>query len=114
MFCSGPVCYDVLKAAADLEGVAVVDLVSIKPLDVKTVRATVEACGGRFLVVEEGCVQGGTGSAVLETLKDLDFPLRFDLLGIPDTFIEHGPLKYLKSTIGIDLEGLRSKIRSLL
>ncbi len=114
VFCAGPICYDVLKAVEDMEDVAVVDLVSAKPLDFKTIRETVDACQGRFLVVEEGCVQGGIGSAVVETLKDLKFPLRFDLLGIPDTFIEHGSLKYLKSTIGLDPEGLRTKIRSFL
>lgn len=114
VFCAGPLCYDVLKAAEDLEDVAVVDLVWAKPIDTKTVREVVDACQGRFIVVEDGCIQGGVGSAVLESLRDLKWPLRFELLGIPDAFVEHGSLRELKSALGLDPEGIRKTIKKFL
>jgi 1-deoxy-D-xylulose-5-phosphate synthase len=113
-FCIGPLCYDVLEAANGIDGIAVVDLVCAKPLDKETVRRVVESCQGRFIVVEDGCIQGGVGSAVVESLRDLQCPLRFDLLGIPDTFVEHGSLCDLKKFLGLDPEGIRKAITKLL
>jgi 1-deoxy-D-xylulose-5-phosphate synthase len=114
VFCSGPVCYSVLEAVADLDGVAVVDLVFAKPLDTQTVRDVVKACRGRFIVVEDGCIHGGVGSAVVETLHDLDCPLKFRLLGVPDAFIEHGSLSELRKTLGLDAAGIRRAVSELL
>lgn len=114
VFCIGPLCYDALEAAEGIEGVAVVDLVCAKPLDKETVRRVVEECQGRFIVVEEGCIHGGVGSAVVESLRDLQHPLRFDLLGVPDAFIEHGSLRDLKKFLGLDPEGIRRAMTKLL
>jgi len=114
LFCAGPLCYDALKAAEDLEDVAVIDLVYAKPIDRKTVRDMVDTCQGRFVVVEDGCTQGGIGSAVVETLRDLKWPLKFELLGIPDSFVEHGSLSELRKTLGLDPEGIRAAVSRLL
>jgi 1-deoxy-D-xylulose-5-phosphate synthase len=114
LFCAGPLCYDALKAAEDLEDVAVIDLVYAKPIDRKTIRDMVDTCQGRFVVVEDGCTQGGIGSAVVETLRDLKWPLKFELLGIPDSFVEHGSLSELRKTLGLDPEGIRAAVSRLL
>ncbi len=114
VFCIGPLCYDVLEAVKGMDGIAVVDLVCAKPLDRETVSRIVEACRGRFIVVEDGCTQGGVGSAVVESLRDLAYPLRFDLLGIPDAFVEHGSLCDLRKFLGLDPEGIRKAITRLL
>lgn len=114
VFCAGPLCYMVLEAVRDLEDVAVVDLVFAKPIDAKTVRDLVVSCGGRFVVVEDGCIHGGIGSALLEVLQDIDVPLRFRLLGIPDRFVEHGALADLRKTIGMDIPGIRKAVREVL
>ena len=61
-----------------------------KPLDEKLILAWAQRT--RVVVtVEEGCLAGGFGSAVLEALAvhQLTTPVR--CLGIPDRFIEHGP-----------------------
>ena len=114
IFAVGPLCYAALEAAAELEGVAVVDLKYIKPLDSKTVTEMVETCGGRFIVVEDGCIQGGCGSAVLEVLDGISTPLRFSLLGIPDRFIEHGSQEQLFRSLGLDAQGIAKAVKKIL
>jgi 1-deoxy-D-xylulose-5-phosphate synthase len=114
VFCAGPLCYTALEALQGEEGVAVADLVCAKPLDAKAVRDMVLTCGGRFVVAEDGCVQGGVGSAVLEALQDLGIPLRFRLLGIPDRFIEHGSLQDLRTSLGLDAAGILETVREVL
>jgi 1-deoxy-D-xylulose-5-phosphate synthase len=74
----------------------------------------VKACGGRFMVIEDGCVHGGVGSAVLEALHDLGCPLKFRLLGVPDTFVEHGSLSELRKSLGLDTAGIRRTVSELL
>jgi 1-deoxy-D-xylulose-5-phosphate synthase len=65
-------------------------------------------------VVEDGCVHGGVGSAILEALQDMDIPLKFRLIGIPDRFIEHGSLSDLKKIVGLDEKGIQKVIRDIL
>ena len=114
VFCAGPLCYKALDAASDLDDVAVVDLIFAKPIDVKIIRELVIAAHGRFVVVEDGCVHGGIGSAVLEALQDIDIPLKFRLVGIPDRFIEHGALNDLKKIVGLDAQGIHKAVRDIL
>ena len=114
VFCAGPLCYTALEAVADLDDVAVVDLVFAKPMDVKTIRELVISAHGRFVVVEDGCVHGGIGSAILEALQDIDIPLKFRLVGIPDRFIEHGSLNDLKKIVGLDAQGIYKAVRDIL
>ena len=114
IFCCGPLCYTVLEAVAGLEDIAVVDLVYAKPLDTETVRDMVRSCGGRFVVVEDGCIHGGVGSAVMEALQDIGHHLRFRLLGVPDAFVEHGSLSQLRKSLGLDAAGIRKTVSELL
>lgn len=60
----------------------VVDLYSVKPLDVPTLIEASEATGGKLVVVEDHHVQGGIGSAVVEALADQPEPPRVALLGV--------------------------------
>jgi len=114
VFCVGPLCYTVLEAVGDNEDVAVVDLVCAKPLDTMAIRDMVQECHGRFAVVEDGCIQGGVGSAVLENLKDLQIPLRYKLLGLPDKFIEHGAVDRLRKDLSLDVDGIGKVIRDII
>ncbi|HVN72210.1 MAG TPA: transketolase C-terminal domain-containing protein, partial [Desulfomonilia bacterium] len=114
VFCAGPLCYTALEAISDVEDVSVVDLVFAKPLDVKTIRDLVLSCGGRFVVAEDGCVHGGIGSAILEMLQDIDIPLKFRLMGIPDRFIEHGSLSDLRKIVGLDAKSIHKAVRDVL
>ena len=48
---------------------------------------------GKFksvVTVEDGCIQGGMGSAVVEFMADHGYHAQVKRLGIPDRYIEHG------------------------
>ena len=66
---AGITLHEALKAADALaeEGVSarVIDLYSVKPVDVETLRAAAEATGGRFVTAEDHWPEGGLGEAVL-------------------------------------------------
>jgi len=114
IFTLGPLCYEALEAASDMEGVAVVDLVFAKPLDEKLIRQYVSDCGGRFIVAEDGNVCGGVGSAIVELLTGMETPLRFKLLGIPDRFIEQGSLAELRDDLSLDAKGIKECVMEVL
>jgi 1-deoxy-D-xylulose-5-phosphate synthase len=72
----------------------------VKPLDIKLLNYI----AGNFvkiLVIEEGVLQGGFGSAVLEYYQDQGFThLNIRRMGIPDKFIEQGSVKEITGSIG--------------
>jgi len=101
--------YPSLSAAAQLEedgfSVGVVNCRFVKPLD--SAIADLSAATGRVLVVEENVRQGGMGGAILELLNDHDIDgIRVGRLGLPDHFIEHGPLNVLREKYGLDVAGI--------
>jgi 1-deoxy-D-xylulose-5-phosphate synthase len=91
-----------LEAAALLEdrGIScgVVNMRFVKPLDAELVRECA-AKTPRLVTVEDGVLQGGFGSAVLEALT----PGRAEVLrlGIPDQFVEHGAPHLLYESLGL-------------
>jgi 1-deoxy-D-xylulose-5-phosphate synthase len=54
------------------------------------------------ITVEDGCISGGVGSAVLEFMSDHQYHSSVYRLGIPDEFIEHGTQAQLHSDCGFD------------
>ena len=48
----------------------VIDLYSIKPVDVKTLREAARVTKGKFVIVEDHYPQGGLGAAVMEAMSD--------------------------------------------
>lgn len=85
--------------------VAHYDMRFAKPLDVSILTKV----GKRFktiITLEDGSLQGGFGSAVLEWLNDNGFATRVIRMGIPDRFIEHGTPQELYRECGIDAEGI--------
>jgi 1-deoxy-D-xylulose-5-phosphate synthase len=113
VFCTGPLIYEAIKAAESLDAL-IVDLRSIKPLDADLIRDAVRKCGGKFVVVEDGTVTGGAGSAVLECLSGIKLPLIYRLVGIPDRFVEHGKIPELRVRLGMDADGIRSAISDVM
>lgn len=74
---------------------------------------------GRFqniLLAEENALQGGFGSSVLEILADADAldGKRVKRLGLPDVFVEHGPQKTLRALLGIDKDGIKKTLLTML
>ena len=54
----------------------------------------------KVITVEDGCIMGGIGSAVLEFMADKGYRASVVRLGIPDKFIEHGEQKELYQECG--------------
>jgi 1-deoxy-D-xylulose-5-phosphate synthase len=112
----GSMVYPALEAAnlLEKEGVLarVVNCRSIKPLDPKL--AEYGKVAGKVLIVEENIRQGGLGSAVLEMFSDMGIQnLLIKRIGLPDQFIEHGPISLLKEKYGLDVSGIAKEARDL-
>ena len=99
--------------AADSLNATVANMRFVKPLDTALVERL--ARGHRLLVtVEDGCVMGGAGSAVLEHLQALGLNVPVLQLGLPDAFIEHGDPAKLMALQGLDAAGIERSIRQRL
>ena len=93
------------RASADGVSAAHIDLRFAKPLDA-TCLHEVGRRFGRIVVVEDGTVTGGVGSAVLEFMNAYGYRPQAELLGIPDRFIGQGTQEQLRRICGFDLEGI--------
>lgn len=106
-----------LEAADLLEkdgfSVCVINCRFVKPLDKKLVDMAKET--GKVLVVEENIRQGGLGGAVLELFNDMGISdLKIRRMGLPDKFVEHGPLSFLREKYGLDRSGIFNEANELL
>ena len=78
----------------------------IKPLDRTTVCKAVEEAAF-VLTVEEGCLMGGFGSAVLEAASDAGLSTgHLRRLGLPDRFIMHAERDEQLAEAGLDVESI--------
>jgi 1-deoxy-D-xylulose-5-phosphate synthase len=106
-----------LEAAAEMEkeglSATVINCRFVKPLDKKL--ADYARRNGKVLVVEENIQQGGLGSAVLELFSDVGLrEVTVKRLGLPDSFVEHGPVGVLKEKLGLDKAGIIKAAKALL
>lgn len=85
----------------------------IKPLDEKLLNRIFEK-GLPVLTVEEGVLQGGFGSSVLEFAHDNGYSNQIMRLGIPDQFIDHGEVHELLNEIGLTSDHIVQTIRTML
>jgi len=88
------------------------DMRFVKPLD----EGLLHEIFGKFkkvITIEDGCVMGGFGSAVLEWMADHDYHAQVKRLGIPDAVIEHGEQIELHRECGFDPAGIADAVRSL-
>lgn len=101
---------EAVKARRELAGqgisATVVNARFVKPLDMDLIGSLVSRIPF-VITVEDHVRQGGFGSTVLEALSDEGiFPERMVRLGIPDTFVEHGPQDILRAKYGIDSQAI--------
>ena len=88
------------------------DLRFAKPLDEKMLREVFENYT-HIITVEDGCLQGGVGSAVLEFMADHQLNAIVKRLGIPDQYIEHGEQPELWKECGFDAEAIAAAVREV-
>lgn len=104
----GTLLYPALAAGTAL-GATVANMRFIKPLDVDLVTELARTHDA-IVTVEEGCIPGGAGAAVLEALQAARIEVPVLNLGLPDEFIEHGDPAVLLARAGLDAAGIEQSI----
>lgn len=106
-----------LKAAQNLEehniSAAHYDLRFAKPLD-EMLLHEVFSKFDKVITVEDGCLQGGLGSAILEFMVDHGYQSQVKRLGIPDAIIEHGSQDELYAECGYDTPAIEARAKEML
>jgi 1-deoxy-D-xylulose-5-phosphate synthase len=103
-------CAELLKQGIDA---AHYDMRFVKPLDEKLLHQIFRKFN-RIITVEDGCVQGGFGSAILEFMADHHYQAEVKRLGIPDAVVEHGEQIELHRECGFDPAGISKAVLQLL
>lgn len=103
-----------LKVSEELaaEGIdaSVVDMYTIKPLDIDAIEYDKKL----IITIEEHNIIGGLGSAVADTLNQHITHPKLLKLGINDHFMSVGSYKYLLQQCGLDIESIKNKINNKL
>jgi 1-deoxy-D-xylulose-5-phosphate synthase len=89
------------------------DMRFAKPLDEKLLH---EACSKyeKIITVEDGTIEGGFGSAVLEFMAQHGYKNDVRILGIPDKIVEHGTPKELHHECGYDARAIADAVRDMM
>lgn len=85
------------------------DMRFLKPLDTEMLHE-IASNFKQILTIEDGVINGGFGSAVLEFMADNNYKLNLKRLGINDTFVEHGTPEQLYNMLGLDIEGIAKSL----
>ena len=100
------------KLEADGISVEVINMHTIKPLDVDLVVRSA-AKTGKVVTVEEHSIIGGLGSAVAEALAEKQ-PAKLLRIGVEDRFGESGPALKLLEKYELDAAGIYKKVKAFL
>ncbi len=88
------------------------DMRFVKPLD-EALLHEIFSQFKKVITVEDGCLMGGFGSAILEWMMDHDYQAQIKRLGIPDSVIEHGQQFELHKECGFDPQGIAKAVKKL-
>jgi len=91
----------------------VIDMHTIKPLDVDTIVKCARETGN-VVTVEEHSINGGLGGAVCETLMEAGFNGKFKRIGLPDEFALLGDADEVYKHYRMDPQGIADQIAELL
>jgi 1-deoxy-D-xylulose-5-phosphate synthase len=89
------------------------DMRFVKPIDEEMLH---EVFGSykKIITIEDGCIQGGFGSAILEFMADNNYQAEVRRLGIPDRVVEHGEQIELHRECGFDPDGIERAVIEML
>ena len=94
-----------IQASKSPEAFGHYDFRFAKPLD-SDLLEEISATYSHLVTVEDGCLAGGFGSAVLEYLADRGVAIPVTRLGIGDAFVSHGTPEELYRKEGLDRTGI--------
>ncbi len=93
--------------------VAHFDMGFIKPLDLSLLEQ-VFLKFNTIITIEDGTIKGGFGSSVLQEAQQFNYKGKFEILGVPDSFIDHGTVEELHEICGLSVNKILYKIESCL
>jgi 1-deoxy-D-xylulose-5-phosphate synthase len=93
--------------------VAHYDMRFVKPID-EVMLHEVFSKFKKVITVEDGCLMGGFGSAILEFMADNNYAAQVVRLGIPDQYIHHGTQKELWADCGFDAPSIVKTAKKML
>jgi len=93
--------------------IGVYDMRFVKPLDEELLHFILKNYR-TLITVEDGCLMGGFGSAVLEFAADNDYNNTIKRLGIPDRLIEHGTQEELYDECGFNTKAIIASVQKLI
>jgi 1-deoxy-D-xylulose-5-phosphate synthase len=103
-----------LKATKKLleQGISceVINMRFAKPLDLELLD-DIAGRHSKIVTLEENTLLGGFGSGVLEYFSEKNYKNEIMRIGLPDYFIDHGTQEELHKSIGIDVDGIVSKVK---
>lgn len=88
------------------------DMRFVKPLD-EMLLHEVFSKFEKVITIEDGCLMGGFGSAVLEFMADRGYNAQVVRLGIPDEYIHHGTQEELWADCGFDSDAIVEAVERL-
>lgn len=93
--------------------VSLYDMRFLKPIDEELLEEVFQK-HNRVITLEDGCITGGLGDAVIEYMTAHGHQATVVRMGIPDKFVEHGTTQQLRAECGFDEENIYGKISDLL
>lgn len=112
----GTMALNVSEAIENIASKAIIshyDMGFVKPLD-ESCLLEVFKTHQQIITVEEGCVSGGFGSAILEFAAANNFTNPIKIIGIPDTFIDQGKVSTLHQKCNLSVSALEEQINTIL
>ena len=88
------------------------DMRFVKPID-EVMLHEVFSKFKKVITIEDGCLMGGFGSAVIEFMVDHKYSAEVTRLGIPDDYIQHGTQEELWKECGFDAKSIVKKIKEM-
>lgn len=89
------------------------DMRFVKPLDEELLHVVFSRYS-KVITVEDGCLMGGFGSAIVEFMADNQYSSQIVRLGIPDKIVEHGEQRQLHDECNFGPDGIYAAAKKLL
>ena len=104
---------DALAQMKNIEKIAHYDMRFVKPLDEKLLHQIFKK-HATIITVEDGVIAGGFGSAIAEFVIKYMYKNHIEILGIPDSFPQHGSISKLQQWAGISPERIKETLQKYL
>ncbi len=112
----GSIGIEAIKAIEILEkeglSIAHYDMRFVKPID-ELLLHEVFTKFNKVITLEDGCIMGGMGSAVLEFMSDNNYIATIKRLGLPDRFVEHGTQEELYNECFYNADAIIKTVRQM-